>query len=1344
MDAFIGLHHIDLDDLADNTILTNDIEDKIQERSIQLLYRWLNKQRVVGFIGSGISMAYGYPDWRTLIDGVVEKVCNELKNPDSGSKKKYLEGFKKAGKENFIGTSERYTLCLDECARYLRNNTLSDKQNKTTLHEIIAGLIAPVYNPQLELNKVKNDLDKKLNMGIFDDSQTIDGKTTREFKEIDPLILIIEQLGIKRFITTNYDLEIECALAQTRGFQVDFLKDIMHEVNGIRKKKLKKGNNDDKRRAPHWRKDLITGANGDTWLDFVNPNGRLITFDEKKPEDLIQFAINAPGFEMGVFHLHGIFTKPETIIATEEDYQRTYMKADVATKSYHDAIDLLLSGNAILFLGLGLEEADILRPLRHFVANFRRTAAELPFFALIERPKPKDPDRPGDPDVARQKRLYLYKRFGINVIYYPIKSSYISKIDYHTDKDKFKQNEITYIRTFRFGNAIDDLAKDWKEWWNSWLSQPNIRKAKFCKLKDHQGKDEDIEIMIHHPHTRFQKDGYEKEEKALFEDAAKQLDKEIVENTNRIIVVVGKSGTGKGTFATRLARGQLEWNEEELAKRKIRFFASNHFMNESLSILDAADDFFKGKKENPRPNNYSERLFILGGLERVLLPCSNRDLEINANAKKIQNELINKYGIQDISVGKCMDHDINRVLMLARYPSRYAQDKLNWDRQNVEISGLEASKSGTIVIVTSCWPLLLNPANVGIVHLKELSGEQLKPLFRTFGDIDNDKIWVPLCKILHGHFYSIIVLGRTLTLAGKSKYWSEKASKARFLEDLVTQLSITDSNRRAEKVIQRLIDLLAKVYVKENPTIKAVLQQIKAVLKSIAVIGTPVDQEDVLKSLATYPGPKSNQEEIKKIVEFLYDAGLITYVDRPIPTNAISSGNGTEASPRLTIHTVTRALMLHEMGSLDETPAEPQRLVQSDFANDVSDFYPETKYSLRTASHCMETALKTALDENLVFNRKRAAIRGAFGLMHSWWNASSISRNYEILLEESNRYPHLQIFQGRLAKLLYAIRKEPTPYRPNDNGYLYVDELSWIYNELSVAAYYQGAMLDAYQLARVLLEVNYEADKKQKGPRWLQVEIQRGVIQLERGRLSRGQYHLERALKIASAREYDELVARATGYLGLFYHLSGYYVRAAEYYELALTAMRDMTNARGTSIFARHYADLLRAQGNYDEANKKLQISLLAAESGRHPDLLHYARLARANLARHTKELSVMDHAGRGNIYISALDFAETIGIHKLKADVLKFRTKYLLESGQIDLAWQQIMRCLGITRLYGMGLRTTGALVELGRVAIAKGDWKSAAEILHSALQLGERQGYTSQLENARAELAKIPPFGL
>ena len=160
-------------------------------------------------------------------------------------------------------------------------------------------------------------------------------------EDMDPLVHLSLDLSIKHFLTTNYDLEIERLFAD-RGYNVV---------------KSFGGNVTDEQRG---RDDLLGGRSIDS------------TFERDRTADLVSFSLNLENADNSVFHLHGRATHDSEIVLTERDYMDLYLRNDEYRDSIDESIDLAFSANPVLFVGLGMNEDDVLRPMRQFVSDQER------------------------------------------------------------------------------------------------------------------------------------------------------------------------------------------------------------------------------------------------------------------------------------------------------------------------------------------------------------------------------------------------------------------------------------------------------------------------------------------------------------------------------------------------------------------------------------------------------------------------------------------------------------------------------------------------------------------------------------------------------------------------------------------------------------------------------------------------------------------------------------------------------------------------------------------------------------------------------------------------------------
>ena len=158
----------------------------------------------------------------------------------------------------------------------------------------------------------------------------------------DPLYNLAYKLGVRRFLTTNYDLEIE-RLFVNMGFAVqDNSPTDGSDIDDVE----------------------MVGPSGGRTRDFV--------LTKRSAIDLVDFAANESPHDFQVVHLHGRATDNHDIVITEGDYQRTYVREITAETAVREGIEIAFGGSPILFVGMSLGEGDVLRPLREFMTSSSR------------------------------------------------------------------------------------------------------------------------------------------------------------------------------------------------------------------------------------------------------------------------------------------------------------------------------------------------------------------------------------------------------------------------------------------------------------------------------------------------------------------------------------------------------------------------------------------------------------------------------------------------------------------------------------------------------------------------------------------------------------------------------------------------------------------------------------------------------------------------------------------------------------------------------------------------------------------------------------------------------------
>lgn len=201
----------------------------------------------------------------------------------------------------------------------------------------------------------------------------------------DPLSVLYDTLQIQRFVTTNYDTEIERLLA-TRGYRIS--------------------QDDADRMAESGDPILSVRA-----IDWLGAPAQDFVLGRKNAADLIEFATQGRAESIQVFHIHGRATDDTEIIVTERDYRDHYLSGRHARDLTDEALRLVFASNPLLFVGVGMKEDDVLRPLRTFM-SLNLTLTERPAIAFLPAAQEK---------AKRSARaMELMSRYGVYTVHYGV------------------------------------------------------------------------------------------------------------------------------------------------------------------------------------------------------------------------------------------------------------------------------------------------------------------------------------------------------------------------------------------------------------------------------------------------------------------------------------------------------------------------------------------------------------------------------------------------------------------------------------------------------------------------------------------------------------------------------------------------------------------------------------------------------------------------------------------------------------------------------------------------------------------------------------------------------------
>jgi tetratricopeptide (TPR) repeat protein len=1224
------------------TELFNDLTEEGRETaSAYMLARALNIRRVIAFVGSGVSRAYGYLSWKSLANTLLSKYKRD------------------ASKERNSPASNAV-------------HRLQPADSDAKALALLEGLV------QIFPDRLRNDASK-----LF-------AKRTRH-PSPDPLRILMQELGIRRFLTTNYDQEIE------RAF-VNFLRCSAEPLG-------------------------ITPPLGESTHFSSAACSLLFSRDSEHmhPERLLQLALGAPGYEQGVFHLHGIHRDPHSMVLTEADYRRLYVEDDQLTRAYREALSLAFSANPILFVGVSLSEPDLMRPLRELLAeSTRRQTPERPFFALLHFTKKKD---------DRQEKSLVYARYGVKPIFYPVDD--VDNVDEHTSA---------------ICEKLLDLARRWESWWMGWQDKPSLRKP--CFFVD-KGKSSGS-LMVHHLECNDDRvDGTAGPDNLALAPEVKAVNDTLDEKTDHYtkasaLIVLGRAGTGKGQLGLRLAQ-ELESRYEK------SFFGTMHFVNELHSSIQAAADHFEkepDKEQSPTTQSDDGRvdsspfarledrltrgkyLLVLGGIERLLIAPPSSDLQ-GAPAPKREARIL--------EIGVPANREVERLLEMAKQLVEIGEAGGHLVQETSATSFKSQSNhrsQSLIVFTTSIEPVFPGVESIPTKHLHGMTIETLRCKWTASGTSKAlDERWIArLRQTLRGHNYALALVEAALREVAEEK-------REAWISRLVHRLTAVDISRRPSIVIEIAVsNLLSSLCPPKDHWTVGILQR-------LSLFPTPVG---VAELSATWPRSEAcTKTQLEELLTQLLARKLVLCFRGRLGL-------------RYTAHTTVRRYYLHMLGRpIGDIPGELSRLSIAGYSAESTPTAippPRTKGGYTFVTQVADDLLDR-LDSELRDSPDRQTptsellrpyVRAAFGVISSRWSTNTIPQQVNLIeaARAGPSYPHYDAYNKRLIRLANAIRSAQAQLIWFDHGSkdifhlnatLYADELGWLYHELGAVAYARGQINNAYGLFRISQDVGVAAESGTRGPRWCHSHLSLAAVQIDAANLPVARFHLEKALRGSKELRDRQLEARVLGYLGLLHHLSGSYEDAQTFYKEAVEQLQRQNNRRGLSIFLRHQGDLLRLRERLGDAKQSLADSIAAAESGGHLDLVQYARIAEANFSVGSSDPKASDPRRAFETLSSAIDFAQTMGIPKLEADALRVQSLIAAQQGDVWGASRLAVRCLSIAVALGMRLRVTASLVLLGRINRIRGDVDAARSLLHSAVALGHEQGYQLQVEAAERELMLI-----
>lgn len=438
------------------------------DQSVIDLYRSFSNGGIVAFVGSGASASLGHCSWKELAISLAGKVKRVIGNGKVGGEqeaiKKHVQMLEDAiieREKDRLDTFELLSLTSnvlqtvidmvdDNSAQIIKNaieahykeqfevktsqkidKTFLDSLNKSSTPysndvKAIVGLMEAIEEQELLVRTTGADengngaaeLREKCRLTPVDYAAGIElirvaiGKEEERpdkpqsveededhllrcpLPSIDVLGVLRNEWKIGRYVTLNFDHEIERMLE--RG---DYpFESLTRDRNGLETKK-----------RPVRSKQTGLPQKGVQAAEQsrLGERARVVDLSRENSAELMLFAANCPAGTTQVLHLHGSKHCPEDMIITDSDYNRRYYANDAAAAVLNDGQELLFRANAIVFVGVGMQEDELLRASRILAQASGRESRPIYAFMAYE----------GD---AKQQalRVKLFQRYGIHAVFY--------------------------------------------------------------------------------------------------------------------------------------------------------------------------------------------------------------------------------------------------------------------------------------------------------------------------------------------------------------------------------------------------------------------------------------------------------------------------------------------------------------------------------------------------------------------------------------------------------------------------------------------------------------------------------------------------------------------------------------------------------------------------------------------------------------------------------------------------------------------------------------------------------------------------------------------------------------
>ena len=1303
-------------DLTNQTHLSKIYFDdrKLRDFALMEFFRSARSERITAFIGSMATEGLGYPAWNDLLamsgEGVVEVAGDQAENP--------------------VALAERFN---EELWSWL---SAEMRANKAFDGRIVGSVIGHWIDNITGLRGAGKRMNHALASRLSFKSKKISKRSERAILEA-----LIGKLGIRRFITTNYDMEVEFTIARIFDDKVKDRYEKLKEAQG------EFGPDD---HAPAMQR-------------LVRDDGLVMAsdaFNRERLDRLIEFSLGSTEVDFHVLHLHGRMDKPSTMVVGYRDYDRLYRRSGTSKAPFEQALTMLHSANPVLFIGLGMKEAELNQALEYLVGNqpFKGIGRR---FLLWSPPE----ERTGDIPVSAQHvraafRLEKLHKLGVLTIFGDEIEGVapLPPIPARAGEKKKRQ-----LHREALAGAISGLAGHVETEHRRRLS---LIPDEAWRTVDFRGdKPSDPICFTWHFARKFSRND-------IVGDRYRTVSREGVAS-QRLLVNTSRPGTGKGETATATAvRWAYDFESDVPVPRLDRpvLLANMSLRLDTDSILESVLQFLwrasgqKGVRDRSREHEFRdlgkklfmaapgcEPLIIFKGLERLF---SKTGVPLSAE----MDQFFRSYLIAAIEARRKDVGNLKRICPIIVFGTRRMRIYFNrlQDQVHYELA-----------------------ARLGPMATEQEDRERCRSIIHVDRS-DTDPIGY--LQTLRSNFHCDVG-GYQPRLAGDRSYARRTYAKI-FSSPLFEQEF--PANTPKERVAYAVMTVMAFV---GQPVEAEVLFHAPRVKQAFERAGK------VLLDLA------ARRSLLKQVLDILSQPGfnLVHRIARPEIAGLTYNKTSGYHMERYALHMTLQAefrerygvplseavlstsfnMSLYSAQPADAAVSDP--LIHDELGKLIDWFIGahrdeevlDDRFDLPT-SHAGDSARRRARPH------VAAALRAAFAILRGFYSTSALlsldlgdrtvdEQRDGALTEHASRIERLIRAFSRLAtdRAIEAgrIGDAATAREQIGPGALYKDELVWLHNERGVVKLAQGDIHEAQESLNEADRINAkEVEFGCRSHNWRRIWLNLLIVDIEQGKLIEaedrvgriensfdiaGQVEVIRAalrdmqpgisaqLPLRISHEDCLAAALATGYRGLIMFLRGELHSADGLFKLAIIMLENLDEQRACALFRRHRAALLTITEGREAGAAEAKLAIAGAESVQQMDIVYGARIVRTQ--EHASSSEAEHRRSAMTTLTRAIEFAGETDLYRIAIEARRNLAILKLNNGDLESALEHASIAAALAGRYGMSLFKITIRITLGRILHERGAKDAANALIHNAIVQADRIGYQRAVEAAQFAMAKM-----